>query len=279
MLRQITLRADDYGLDAAIDRGIIELLQLGRVGAVGCRSQGHHWPAAAQRLAAYRGQLSVGLQFNLTAATDNNDPAWPQLLRDLLCRRLDTKRICASLEYQLERFEDSWQAAPDFISSQHQVHILPQIRELVFATLAKRYRQPPLQTDPTCLVTATDAPLKCQLIRHLGRGFQQQAQARGMLLNPSFAGIYSFSYKADFRRLFNTWVHQQSDHGMIMCRPAKGKSKSRNGTNLAARYREFDYLASSAIPDLLACTDVCLQPLQRPATAATNPPSSLSAGR
>lgn len=258
-LRQIILRADDYGLDATVNRGIIELLHLGRLSAVGCLSQSDHWPAAAKALRPYQHQLSVGLHLNLTAGLDNRDQPLPRLLLSLLSKRLDTQCIRASLDHQLDAFEDHWQAPPAFISSHHQVHVLPHIRELVFAAVAKRYPQRPLLCDPTRLVTATDTPLKHHFLRRLSRGFRQQASEYRYPLNRSLGGIYSGSKNADFSRLFNAWMHQQSHGGVVICHPANGHDQGCYATSRgASRQREFDYLSSDAIPSLLECTQIAL---------------------
>lgn len=261
MRRYITLRADDFGQDCAIDEGILELAERGRVTAVACLASARGWPAAVKQLTGQRQRLSVGLNVNLTEGVADATPL-PQLLLQLLARRLDKKAISARLERQLDRFEDHWQAPPAFVSSHQQVHVLPQVRTLLFTVLARRYSDRPLLCDPTRLVTATDTPLKCALLRRLGVGFREQAQQYRFPLNASFGGLYSLSPKADFTCLFNTWVHQQSHTGMIMCQPAKGPSRHLNAGLLAARQQQFNYLSSAAIPDLLECTGVCLQRLQ-----------------
>lgn len=259
MTRYITLCADDYGLHSAINYGILTLVQRGRLSSVSCMSQCRLWPDAAQRLATHHDQVAVGLHFNLTEGLAETDqPLWKLILHGLM-RRIDRRSLACSLRQQLDLFETHWQAPPDHVDGHQHVHALPGIRDTLLAVLKDRYAGClPSLRDPAALVPATDAPLKNLLLRKLCSRFQAQATERGFRLNSAFAGAYSLSEKADFARLFAAWMHCLPDGGLIMCHPARGADSFQPCAHLAARNREFDYLASDKFPDLLQCVDARL---------------------
>src|SRR5436190_22116683 len=66
MKKNIVLCADDYGQAPAISKGIISLLEKGRLSAVSCMVNMPGRPEAALWLQPFADQADMGLHFNLT---------------------------------------------------------------------------------------------------------------------------------------------------------------------------------------------------------------------
>lgn len=254
-VRRIVLCADDYGQSQAINAGILALLDQQRLSAVSCLSEAKSWCSPDNRLVDYRGQIDIGLHFNLTeplaaAAV----PARPlnAVLRSALLGRIDSTQVETALHAQLDAFEAVLGQAPDFVDGHQHVHILPGVRSPLLRVLAQRYgtEKPYLRTvNPR--FGQSDNPLKTAFLKLLDSGFRAAAVRHGFASNPCFAGVYSLRPGADFPALMQDWLHSAHDGELLMCHPGHMVCDPSDAI-AATRPRELVYLGSARFAALLA---------------------------
>lgn len=270
-MKTLILCADDYALNAAVDAGILQLVEMGRLSAVGCMTESPRWRDAGNPLPALRDRVDIGLHFNLTqpfAAGQNSDlkkQPLPLILRGALLGTLPLKAIADSLHAQLDRFESVMGDAPDFVDGHQHVHIFPRIRTVVLETLARRYRlrRPWLrQVNPS--ITRGPDWNKRALLALLNWRFQQSAQQLGFTCNRSFAGIYSLLPTADFPTMMRDWLTQAGNGELLMCHPGQVSVDSETKRTpivddiAQTRPRELAWLASPEFGELLAREEIIL---------------------
>lgn len=222
-MKKIILCADDYGQSAAISAGIVKLVAQDRLSAVSCLSEGNFWLSADNTLLTYRDRIDIGLHFNLTHAFPAQAIAARPLaaiLRTTLSGRCDRNAIATALHTQLDRFESIAGQAPDFVDGHQHVHVLPGIRSVVIAELARRYPH----TKPYLRAVNPHLPghggfIKLTLLKLLGLGFSEFAHRYGMQTNRGFAGIYSLQPQANFGALMRNWIAAARSGDLLMCHP------------------------------------------------------------
>ena len=210
----IILCADDYAMTEGISRAVGELAAAQRLSATSVMVNSAHWPAAAPRLRAHRGHLSIGLHLNLTLgaplgpmprlAPAGRLPGAGSLVARALCGLLDGEEVRGEIERQLDRFETGLQFPPDHIDGHQHVHVLPKVRTALLQTARRRYpTRPPLIRDPSGSLAAIAerrvAVPKAVSVSALALGFAGAAEGRGLPVNDSFAG-FSTSTRRDLLR-------------------------------------------------------------------------------
>lgn len=259
-LQPFTLCADDYALSAEVDAGILQLLRQQRLGAVSCLVTAPRWTEAAPALAAFAGRVDLGLHLDFTEGFPGQ-PGWRlsglMLLAWLRC--LPVATLEREIARQLGRFEAATGRLPDYIDGHQHVHQLPQVADALLRQVARHWsgRKPWLRLSrPRCWRGA-----KAALIGGLGAGrLRWQMREAGILCNPDFAGVYSLSPAADYRRLMQAWLASLAPGGLIMCHPAMIALEARQATDRTpfrraasppvtglaqARLRELQYLCGS----------------------------------
>ncbi len=131
MSRHIWIVADDYGLSPAVDDGILELLDQGRLSGTGCMTVFPDWPQEAMRLKARHAERA-GIHLTLTdqpslsgAATlarEGRLPSLTTLLKGVATGQIADTDIKAELDAQLARFEDLFGKPPLYIDGHQHVH-------------------------------------------------------------------------------------------------------------------------------------------------------------
>lgn len=219
-LQPFTLCADDYALSADIDAGILQLLRQQRLGAVSCMVTSPRWREAAPALAAFAGRVDLGLHLDFTQGFPGQ-PAWPLPGLILLAwlRVLPVAALEREIARQLRRFEEATGRLPDYIDGHQHVHQLPQVSDALLRQVARHWsgRKPWLRLSRPRQWRGA----KAALIGALGAGrLRWQVREAGILCNPDFAGVYSLSPAADYRRLMQAWLTSLAPGGLIMCHPA-----------------------------------------------------------
>lgn len=240
-MKSLVLCADDFGLSAYINEGILQLLEQQRLSAVSCMTELPDWHASAKALLPYQQQAAIGLHFNLTESTR----AVPlgKLMLQALTGRIDRDWIKAELNRQLDDFESTLGVAPDFIDGHQHVHIFSGVREVLAEVLVQRYPvQRPWVRQVNPALQGHDARFKALVLRMMGRGFSAQMQHQATPLTRSFAGLYSLDSHADFPGLLQGWIEQMPSGGLIMCHP--GATAGTSDAMAQTRQRELDYLCS-----------------------------------
>lgn len=257
MKKSIVLCADDYGQAPAISQGIITLIQHGRLSATSCMVNSPFWPEHAKWLLPYRGQVDIGLHFNLTEGKALSQPfiktysqsLWPlsTILRKALFRTLDQAVIEAECRAQIKHFEEVLGFLPRFIDGHQHVHQFPVVRNALIRVYEDYLRS---QHTYVRLTNEKIKPIdfikdfKKIIIHSTGtNGLKRLLQSHDIPHNQTFAGIYSFNDAARYDELFPQFLQAIDDKGLIMCHP--GLQATTPGDAIAkARYAEYRYFFS-----------------------------------
>lgn len=275
-LPAITLCADDYGLAPGVSDAILALIDLGRLQATGCMTGSPHWPHAAPMLRTLEGKADIGVHLTLTDQTplgampslapDGRLPSLPSLLKRAITRRLDRAEIAAELERQFDSFEEHFGRAPDFLDGHHHVHQLPVIGEVVLDLWQRRMKgrgwvRSCVEPFPAILARGVD-PFRASVIAALGLGFRRRLQALAVPHNTSFRGVYDFSGRIPFDRLFRRFTDAPGPRALMMLHPGKVDDALRAADSLTTqREVEFAFLASDSCPLSLAERGISLRRL------------------
>lgn len=265
MRKVISICADDFGQDQAIDSSIVELLASKSLSGTSCLVDGRSFQVSAASLRQAPGQKGLHLNFT-ERLTDSSQAIWPlkKLIVLAYLRRLPIEKIKASIAHQLDLFERHMQQVPDYIDGHQHVHQLPQIRELLLAQIEQRYAANPpwLRYTGAERINTPDgrskATLKPRIIAALGATeLARLAIAKRVTMNAAFTGVYDFS---GGREAYAQWVQywfSLMQHGdTMMCHPA---TQSVEGDVLGAqRVAEYEVLKSAQMRQWLAQHELTL---------------------
>ncbi|WP_088345651.1 MULTISPECIES: ChbG/HpnK family deacetylase [Rhodomicrobium] len=258
----LILNADDYALDEAVDRAILDLAARKIVTAASAMVLSPRWREAAVAIADR--PIDVGLHLDLTSHFAA--PVFPVAsLRALIGKayagRLDVIRLRAAVDVQLDRFEAELGRRPDFIDGHQHVHQLPVIRLELLDALKRRYGSAAGAIGLRICKSRRPRGLKAELIGALGAN-RFAALAQGHPVNSDFLGVYGFSPRADLEALWKAWLsHPEGEAPLAMCHVAV-EGPSGGDPIRAARLREFAWLGSGAFADL--CAEFSITPARWP---------------
>lgn len=245
-LKRIIVCADDFAQDPPTSDAILRLVDADRLSAVSCFTDASIWPRFGRRLAEHAGTTLLGLHFNLTRPFGHGERTLGEWIARALVGAIDTTKVRAHLERQLEAFTRIVGKRPDFIDGHQHVHAFPAVRSVVedvAAALARDGYVGIRRVSPS--FGRTDAPLKRWVIRRLAAtraaGVGGNGASHGM--NSAFAGDYSLRAEADYAVLFSDWLDHAPDRGLIMCHPGPGSAAAR---------REYDFLLSAGFRERLS---------------------------
>lgn len=243
---KIILCADDYALSAPVSAGIIELVKMERLSAVGCMTEAPFWQDKRNTLPELRDRIDIGLHFNLTQGFGAPKQSLQQILRGALLGTLVERHIENTLHDQLDRFESVMGEAPDFVDGHQHVHVFPRIRNIVLQTLARRYRhrRPWLRQVNPDLRFGPDWH-KRLLLAALDTHFAHRAQQLGFACNSHFAGIYSLRSDANFGRLMQQWLLHAQPGELLMCHPGYASDATTTDAAKANPLFPADMIAST----------------------------------
>ena len=245
--KRIAICADDFGMSAGIDEGILELGRLGRLSAVSCLVQGPALSDHSSVLALL--PVDIGLHLNFTAAFASGQfcLSLPRLISACYLRRLPASLVAATIASQLDAFETRFQRPPDFIDGHQHVHQLPLIREQLLESIGRRYPARALWLRSTQTGRHTMV-VKARIIACLGaRTMRRLAKAQGLPMNRHLLGVYGFSASPEeYLQLLMSWFADAADGDLLMCHPA---SAAEAGDPIGQqRMREFSILADRRFP-------------------------------
>lgn len=248
MSKAIILCADDYGLNPAINAGILSLLELGRLSAVSCMTQSPTWQEDAEPLKLWQTQADIGLHFNLTQPfPDCQTSALPLLMLQSKLRLVSKQKIRASFCSQLDTFEKAMGRAPDFIDGHQHVHIFPVVRDIIIHEYLNRYGKRSIRPYMRSLenLPADKNNIKANVLQYMG------AKTHTALLNQhniphnrAFAGLYDFNPQENLDQRMSKWLNVFPENGLIMCHPAKENLVNSDDAIAAARVSEYTYFSS-----------------------------------
>jgi predicted glycoside hydrolase/deacetylase ChbG (UPF0249 family) len=266
-MKKIILCADDFGQSAAISGGILQLARARRLSAVSCLTESECWPECAVDLIHYRETIDIGLHFNLThgfkstrhSSVQSFTPRpLPALLIAALSGRIDRRALAIGLHEQLDRFENSVGAMPDFVDGHQHVHIFPGIRATLLRELGRRYphRKPYLRAVNPRL-RSSDGALKLSFLKLLNSGFNTAARQHRLQTTAGFGGIYSLRTDANFPMLMKFWLNAARHGDLLMCHPGLADNDATDPI-AATRPNELQFLNSPEFAALLPASGVQL---------------------
>lgn len=263
--KRIVLCADDFGMNQAINDGIVALATMGRLSATSCLVQGPEFASGLPALQATG--LQTGLHLNFTESMGQPGFYRPvsRLIVQSMLRRLDTQQLHTQICTQLDLYEQAFGKAPAFIDGHQHVHQFAQLRSVLLRELTQRYPhdKPGLRnTQPGRLSgVPVSQQFKAHVIGVLGaRCFTAMARQRGFAMNRAFLGVYDFlGGRHAYAPLLHAWLKTAQDGDMIMCHPAT--QTVANDSLGAQRMAEFQVLASSDMGLWMQQHGVRLHPL------------------
>jgi chitin disaccharide deacetylase len=263
---ELCLCADDFGLSPAVSRGIMTALSAGRLNATSAMTTRPFWAAAARDLRNAGFDADVGLHLNLTLGAPLTTmpqfapatlPAIGQLLRDANKQELPLAEIGREIEAQIEAFVAAFGREPDFIDGHQHVHVLPGIRQSLFAVLERTGLAGRLwlrdSGDRPLRILARGIEVKKALgLAWLARGFAAEAKARGFMVNDGFSGYSAFRDADDFAANFARYLVAPGQRHLIMCHPGHVDAELASLDPVTTtREKELAFLLSERVVELL----------------------------
>lgn len=257
MNKRIVLCADDYGQALEITQGILNLLERERISAVSCLTNSPRWPEDAKKLWPYLNKTDIGLHFNLTwgkalspqfsQVYGSQFPKISALMSRAFLRQLDSAVIEEECNAQLDAFINEFDHYPRFIDGHQHIHQFPVIRKAVISVYLKRLYPKHAYVRLLTLPVKRRDPyfdFKKSILYMTGsKALQKLLRWYSIPHNHSFAGIYVFSKSNQYDRLFEKFLQQVDDGGLIMCHPGL-QASSHEDPIAQARYDEYKYFSS-----------------------------------
>jgi len=269
MTRRIWIVADDYGLSPAVDDGILELLDQGRLSGTGCMTVFPDWPQEAQRLRANHRALA-GLHLTLTdqpslsgakgLARRGKLPSLARLLKGITIGQIAGSAIRAELDAQLGRFEDAMGTGPLYIDGHQHVHFLPPVRRW----LRERAGQfnaalPWLRGAPVGKYSPKSPMTRIATLRTLSSRFDSSMKANGFRVFGPLAGLYDWRTGDDFALTVDHAIATLPDEAVLMVHPGYVDQTLRSRDILTdTRPVELRYLASDTFGRLMEINEVII---------------------
>ncbi|BEV73695.1 ChbG/HpnK family deacetylase [Paludibacterium sp. THUN1379] len=255
-MRRLILCADDFAQSPAISRGILALIDAGRLSATSVFSLSDCWPELAPELSDRA--VDVGLHFNLTEALGQPVRGLGYWLLMSQLRTLSRQQLCHQWLQQIDAFADKLGRLPDYLDGHQHVHALPVVRAAMTDAIALRWpaADKPYIRRPDRLADAGDSAFKGRVLRGCCAGFSGHLQQHGLQGPDWFAGLYSLTPAADFAGLMRHWLQTMPDGGLIMCHP--GDPDERPDPISATRPLEWAWLAGDGFADDMASAGVTL---------------------
>ncbi|MBO9356619.1 ChbG/HpnK family deacetylase [Bordetella petrii] len=268
--KRIVVCGNDFGMNAAIDAGVLRLAELGRLSAISCLTQGSTFAHRAGALKDH--DLDLGVHLNLTELLGHPGQAAVLSLPALIARAYTGRLGQPWLEDQLNRQFDAFEAvlgrAPEYVDGHRHVHQLPGVLPCLVRLLERRYghRMPWLrQTGPGMQEgIPLSGAAKARLVAALGaQAVARVALRDGWRTNRRLLGIYDQQGGARrYAGLLQHWLHNARDGDLLICHPALPGAGDARACQRAA---EFDVLARPELGDWMRLNGVRVA---RPATAA-----------
>jgi chitin disaccharide deacetylase len=273
------LCADDFALSPGVTRGIVEAMAAGRLTATSAMTTQKNWPQAAQAFRDLKPDADLGLHFNLTLggplgpmtsfAPDGAFPAMNAIVPAAWRGALPRAEIREELRRQLDAFEESYGAPPDFVDGHQHVQVLPGIADDLIAELSSRGL-----AGKTWLRDSADRPRrifargkhwgKALTVAGLARGFRTKARAAGFALNDGFSGFSDFDPKTDYAEDFASYLRAPGRKPLIMCHPGHVDAElERLDPVTFSREAELDFLLSRHFLDILGAAGARLARLSK----------------
>ena len=134
------LCADDYGLNSAVSKGILDLTKNGKINSVSCLTTTNCWKATAKDLKSFLKVIELGLHLSLTEPKPIyfSGGSLISLIQKAYSGKLKKQEIVREIRTQIELFSDSLGILPHYIDGHEFCHHLPIIR-MALIDIAKEF--------------------------------------------------------------------------------------------------------------------------------------------
>lgn len=273
MTTRIMLCADDYALTPGVSRGILDLIEAGRLSATGVMTNRPSWPAGAADLRGTpQARADIGLHLNLTQgqplgpmphlAPGGELPPLATVLKGALLGRLDLAEIRSEFARQIDVFEQAMGCVPVFVDGHQHVQVLPGIRgalldELAARNLAGRVCLRDSGDRVTRILARRVEAGKALTVAAFASGFGSAARRRGFRVNDGFAGFSAFDAKRDYADDFSRFLVAPGARHLVMCHPGRiDADLAASDTVVETREAERQFFLSRHFEQLLASRQV-----------------------
>jgi chitin disaccharide deacetylase len=278
-LGTVTLIADDYAMTVGVSRGILRLMEHGRISGTGAMTNRPHWRGWSHALRAFHGHADIGIHLNLTLGAPLTEmprlaptgelPAIGELAKLALSLRVPKAELMAEIAAQIDAFEQAMGHAPDFIDGHQHAHGLPGVRRALLDVLERRYPkgQRPWLRDPADVMARVVKRgrfvQKALAIGGVTSGFGGAARRAGFLTNDGFAGFSSFDLKEDMTTMFRSYLTAPGPRHLVMCHPGElDEELPRIDPVVATRPIELAYYLSDTATETMAAMGMSLARLR-----------------
>lgn len=276
--RRIWLCADDYGISPAVNDAIRDLIARRRINAtsvmVVAPSCGRDETKRLLDVAA--GKAAIGLHVTLTAPFQPLSSTFKPLRRGTFpslaamlwrthLRLLKPELLASEIARQLAAFAAAFGRPPDFVDGHQHVHLFPQIDAALLRVVKEATPGAWVRQCGRRRASKDFADGKGLLLHRLSRRFRRMADVYDVRTNTAFAGSYRFRSRADYNRLFATFLDGMADGGLIMCHPGKVDAELERLDALTdLREREYAFFQAEAFLHLLDVHRVVLTRISSP---------------
>lgn len=258
-VKKISICADDYGVDQAVNDAIVDLGHQGRLSATSVLVDGPELANVDLLLSPI--PLDVGLHLNFTEAIGDLRAAdvvpLGQLIVRTHTRQISEPWVREGVARQLDRFEALFGRGPDYIDGHLHIHQLPIIRDVLVEMLDRRYNRKLLWIRDTRAPVSMRGDgswpgrIKPWVVGHLGMAtLARLTKRRGWRTNRGFAGVYDFTRPhPPYLDMFRHWCSHCESGALIMTHPSM---RSIVGDPIGqSRVEEYRALASEAFGEYL----------------------------
>jgi chitin disaccharide deacetylase len=274
-----TLIADDYAMTAGVSRGILRLLEHGRISGAGAMTNRPHWKGWSHAFRGFAGQSDLGVHLNLTLgeplttmprfAPSGAFPAIGDVAKGALSLRLPIDELKAEIDAQLDAFEQAMGRRPDFVDGHQHAHGLPGVRKALLGVMAERYPggakpwlRDPADTMPR-IVKRGRLVQKALAVGGLTTGFAAAARKAGFLTNEGFAGFSAFDGKTPYAQDFASYLIAPGARHLVMCHPGEIDDElPKIDSVVATRPVELAFLLSDLASEAMAAAGMSLARLR-----------------
>ena len=257
--KRIILCADDFGLSPGVSRGILELLDQGRLSATSCMVNYPEFRDEAQVLKNFIGRADLGLHFSLTDSRPIssvalechlNPPGLPAM-RDEVGRQLD-------------RYSNAMGVVPDYIDGHQHVHALPVVRDAVIEVARRIGAYVRIPRDPIDLAMwRRPALFESIYLARASRALAKLARNSGIVTNRGFRGVRTFQEKVPFGDLFRKMIAGAQEGCLVMCHPGHPDALLAGRDSVREqRAGEWSYFSGQEFPTDLANAGLVLSRLR-----------------
>jgi len=275
-VRRLWLIADDYGLSPGVSRGILDLLERGRLSGTGCMTLFAEWQDEAAALRDVPPEAAIGLHLTLTdqiacsgASALAPHGRLPSLGRLALLTSMNSRAAQAvhvELNAQYARFVDAIGRTPDFLDGHQHVHFLPVVRRWI-SNLAKQTENGPAPFVRGAPVLGHAPPAvmtKVAVVRGMARGFDRFVSAQGLDIAGPLSGFYDWKDGTAFAAAIARAAGTLPDNALFMCHPGHVDDILKSRDSLQnPRFVELQYLQSEEFSGLLRKNGVTLARMKR----------------